>query len=525
MGENNSKLGYQGSEHSRGELIIYPQGSDPVVSFSTSPIKFTGKQIWDSEHGLLSIQTHKVLGQCSGTWSAVIKYSKAIDDLFRMVTDDDWVDINFYRHGKKWHVMRGLINDIRYHEDVSGDGATVRTFTLSGSDWMSIFERTPLWFSTYTDTGILEGVARRLFDTMDNGVGAPNKAVQVFLFGFLATFASTGRAVWNLPKAMPIATSTSAAQQNQTLKDISSALGIAGVGMSEAIGTTRQFGVIAGQNFDDSGFVNNPVRQGLGVNYLQMSGNLWGLAQEWSDPMFCELYGDTVLPLQDQTVGESSPDTTVMQVTIRNRPFLVGDPLTGYPTGLASPYFSLPKHYINPEDITSMDLGRTGAERFNMFLLSPQTTQETANSNVDLAAPLWSSSDILYHGVRRFDITSRYVVTGTDQDLISMSQKQRYLLRDWHCLNPYLLNGNIFLGRGFPQIHIGERVLVYGVDRDHDRTFYVEAVSNTWSFGGTIKTALGVTRGWEGSDTSYVQALADTTVYYTLPLPTLPGAP
>jgi len=502
MLDNANKLGYQGSEKSRGELIIYPQGRDPIIINSPNSIEFTGKQIWDSAHGLVSIQTNKVLGQCSGTWSAVIKYSKAIDDLFKMVVDDDWVDINFYRHGKKWHVMRGLVSDIRYHQAVSANGATVRNFVISGSDWMSIFERTPIWFSPYTDDEVSGGVAYNAFTGVDSLVGSPVDAVRGFLFAFLRVFKGMGRATWLLPLEMPKGKIPSAVDPTFNMNVFSDS-------------------VLANFNYFD--FTNNPPRLGLNVDYMELSGNLWQLAQEWSDPAFCELFGDTVLPLQDQINMESSPDQTVMQVTFRDRPFLAVTPQTAFPVGMASSYFSLPMHTINQQDVVGMDIGRAGSERFNTFLLSPQTTQEMAAASVDMAGPLWNTDDIKYHGLRRFDIVSHYVVE--DPTLINLTQGQRYLLQDWHCMNPYLLSGNIYLGRGFPEIHIGEKVSLLGKDPTLDKTFYVESVSHNWQFGSTTKTTLGVTRGWEGTAADYIAALTDVSFRYNLATKGNPGVP
>jgi hypothetical protein len=206
-------------------------------------------------------------------------------------------------------------------------------------------------------------------------------------------------------------------------------------------------------------------------------------------------------------------DKTIFKVVFRDRPFPVVEP-TISPNGSASPYFSLPLHIIPQQAIVSSNLGHSGAERFNAFCVAPQIAQElTGAGAIDLVEPLWSTDDVLRHGLRRFDIQSHYV--SDKAQLLTLSKQQRFRVRDWHCIDAYLLNGSLALGRGFPQIHIGERVRVVGPGSPKtDKTFYVEEVGHSWNFGSSIKTNLGVTRGWIGDDTSYLNALNDLVTKY-----------
>jgi hypothetical protein len=115
------------------------------------------------------------------------------------------------------------------------------------------------------------------------------------------------------------------------------------------------------------------------------------------------------------------------------------------------------------------------------------------------------------------DVSSRYV--STEADLLGLSIVQRLQARDWYCINPYLLSGSLNLTRGFPQIHIGDRVRVPGKSPIEDRHYYVEQVGHTWQFGTSIKTALGVTRGWKGTDYSYLAAVKKLAERYEIPEP------
>lgn len=470
---------YQGSEKSHGEIVIYPQKGDPIIVSGQNLVEFRGKRGTDEMGSLLSLSTSKTLEAPSGTWSARIKPTQAGAELLDQLTDDDWVDIIFYRHGKKWHVMRGLLEDINLTERVGGKGATVRQYTLSGRDFASIFERTQVWFSPYTDEKITGGVSLQVFGGELNIMGTPDNAVKGFLNGFLAALGEAGRAVWKIPDNVP---------------------GMGG----------RAFGDMIQEVFDASGFTNNPPRVAINPNYLNPEGTLWSLAKEWSDPAFCELFCDTLMPTPVwfspyvEDLEEAPPDKTAMQVIFRDRPF----PTVAQGTG--SPYFKLVTHVIPRQLIAAMSLSRGGAERFNAFCISPQVSQElTGAGAIDLAQPLWSPDDILRHGMRRFDIQTRYV--SPKAEILTLTKQQRETVRDWYAINPYLLHGSISLARGIPQIHIGQRVIIptnNPKQTEGDRSFYVEGVAHNWTFGSMTRTDLDVTRGWIGTDDYYMSALS-----------------
>jgi hypothetical protein len=110
------------------------------------------------------------------------------------------------------------------------------------------------------------------------------------------------------------------------------------------------------------------------------------------------------------------------------------------------------------------------------------------------------------HGILRMDVTSDTTPDELDYSIFSWWQRQ--ILRDWYCLNPYFLSGTFQLGHGRPDIKIGNRLLVpedrisaTGVDGSEN--YYIETVGNTWQAGVGMRTTIGVTRGWIGTDASY----------------------
>jgi hypothetical protein len=485
-----TKIGYQGSEHSSGELIIYPRGKDPIILSDVAKIQFDAKRNYDKKNALVSLATNKSIGTGSGTWTATIKASRSREaDLLDKIVDDDWIDVVFYRHGRPYHTMRGLTKEIRVDEKVSGKGATSRNYLLSGKDFGSIFEETQVWFAPLNDPLMAGGVSQQVFGGTETLLGNPDVVVKGFLLGFLKAIGSMGRATWELPKAVPNG------------------------GGSVFVDAVK---------FNTDGFLNNPKppRTAINPSWMDVNGMIWALAQEWSDPVFCELFCDTIMSQQidvtSPTIPEEAPvDQTQMVVRFRNRPFPLvegssiiseGCTIDSLFSGMNSPYFKLPLHELSRQMITESNIGKSGYERFNAFMLGPQISQNIGLAALDIQMPYWSDEDMLYHGLRRFDIESKYV--GLNSDLLTLCKFQRAKIRDWYAMGPYLLNGNIALGRGFPQIHVGERVKVLGAGKDSkDTTYYVEQVAHNWNFGSTIKTNLGVTRGWRGDDKSYLDAL------------------
>lgn len=483
------KPGFQESQLSSVEAIIYTQRGDPVILTGEGErdesITIDGRTKIDQNPSLTAATTSKVMGGGSGNFSLTLKPSRKTIDLYDRILDDDWVDIVFTLHNRKRHVMRALVDDMRKDEAVGGTGATTETYTIVGRDFPKIWENTQVWFSVLVDDVVTGGVSLKVFGGAENVFGNPSKVIKGFLEGFLQELGDAGRAVWAPPPSMP-----------------------------NIIG--ERF--ITNVTFDTEGFTNDPARTAINSNYMMPQGNLWALAQEWSDPDFCELFADTMPIDLDSEEGEyaeilsnAAVDQTEMRVVFRDRPF---------PTvaeGDDSPYFKLPLHVVPKQWILNNNTGRSGIERYNAFFMAPQIAQELLQSGgIDLYQPLWDKEDILRHGLRRCDVTSKY--SAENAEILNMSSAQREKIRDWYCLNPYMLNGTIALRRAMPWVHIGERIRIPGdLSRDDDQTFYIEGVSHAWAFGTGTRTTLNVTRGWRGTDASFVDALGIVAGNYEIP--------
>jgi hypothetical protein len=489
--------GFQGSETTSCEVIIYGRGEDPVIlGADESVVPFDGRYRNDAGHSLVSVSTNKALGQ-TGSFSIQVKPSRSTSEtLFDRIVDNDWIDIVFKRHGRVWHTVRGLVDAPRRRRVTSNKGVTSTTHNITGRDFQKIFEETPIWFNRFTGENVEGSAALRVYSFLPNISGDPADTVQAILIGFLQELSGLGRANWTLPDTM-------ANTSGSFIEDIQ-----------------------AGFSLD--GFSGVPDRIGINPNLAEPNGTIWSLAREWSDQAFTELWCDLAnqgSQLQDSE--ELAIDDSTMTVFFRDKPF----PLTSEVTddqGVSPPpslglekdsaWFSLPLFILPRQQIKEDDIGRSGEERINSFFVAPQLTQELAKTGtMDLVQPLWNSKDILRHGFRRYDIMSHY--KAREARLITLATIQRLMVRDWYAINPYLLNGTIQLGMGRPDIRVGSRVRIPGDGGETllDETYYVEQVSHNWVFGSGLKTQLGVTRGWIGTDDDLLSAMKEINREYQPP--------
>jgi hypothetical protein len=310
----------------------------------------------------------------------------------------------------------------------------------------------------------------------------PNDVVRIFLEYMLREFEGYGRASWELPK------------------------GMLGHGIDNSF--------LESMLIDDSQFSGVPARRAILPNLNMPDGNLWTVAKEWSDPMFCELYTD-MLPhaLNDPNeVPQPLSSTTRMGVIMRDKPFpILSESIPsdfGRPagTGINSPWFNLPTAIVPKQQIIAKQTGRSGEERYNAFFVSPALAQGMGSMKNELLQPLWNPTGMARHGLRRMDISSRYMAAAST--LYNMTRTQRYILRDYMGISPYLDNGNLALGIGRPDVHIGHRIRIPGPGGENfDQTFYCESVGHEWRLGPGTKTNLGVTRGFTGTDAQLLEAI------------------
>lgn len=509
-GHENIGPGFQGSDKSGVELTIYAHGDDPVFNVNgvRGAIKFLGPAtdhhdraqnefVEASASAISKVVWTKALGGASGRFSIDIKTHRP--EIFEQgLHDDDWLDLVFTQHGRKYHVCTGIIDTIRESNHID-NGATDRTFTITGRDHGKIFEETPVFFNRFIGENVGGGATLRAFVNSSQGAqsfGAVDTTTNAFLFEFLRQLGAGSNARWELPPGMPGLTINSSTGQP-----------IAGrVFFNDVV------------RFQASGFTNFPSRTAYRPWFQNPEGfvgyKLWHLAQEWSDPAFCELYTDLVRSDTGLPPGpgeELRPENSLMGVILRDKPFPTG---AGLVPITQSPWFSIPMHLVTQQELTTNDVGRGGEERFNAFFVRCAAMAEFSSQNVDITKPLWFPDDVAKRGIRRMDITSNYVSSTADN--LGLVDVQRRFLRDWYGLNAYYRNGSLPLGHLRPDIRIASRVRVPGADPLLDQTFYVEGLTHNWSLGKG-RTYLTVTRGWKGSDQSLIRAVNALAARYEVP--------
>jgi len=493
----NLRPGFCDSDHTYPEIIIYQHGVDPVV-LDAAIVSLDGQQMSDGGASIFSVTTRKDLGAASGTFSISLKPSKSSEELFKTIVDDAWIDIILHKNDQSFHVMRGLVDEIRRNRRVSGSGATSEVYTISGRDFGKIWEQTPVWFSPY-DKGFLSGATSTLvFEGNPKNWDSPGKAPISLLKAFMRILTETTGVDWAPPPAMP------GVIPGSFTANIS--FGDDPTGMSkyyQDLPPTKQF--------NPSGMIPD--------------GMMWDLAKEYSDPMFTELYVD-LLPFGDpfsnrMSLGDPfSVLETKMTVVLRNKPFPIL-PLSSFP-GYVSTWMKLPTHMLARQEIVSDDIGRSGYERYNTFYAAQRMLVETqAADALYMMGSLSSAESVNKHGIRRLDIQSCAVPTGPVSD--PLVKHQRNLIRDWYCMNPYLLSGTFQLGHGRPDIKIGNKLYLRGqksvnpLDTEPDEIYYIETVDHTWTAGPGLRTNIGVTRGWIGLEVEYMAALAQVVARYAPP--------
>lgn len=471
-------------ETSRAEVVLYAHGDDPLIASPlTGKITTRGDARNRGELALVAAGMQKRLGGGAGSFYASIK--GAGYDLLDVLMDDDWVDLSFTTGRRRHHVMRGLISTIEVEE-----GPASVTYNITGREWSSVYELTEIFFNRFTLENVTGEAALRAHTAVTTGFGTVAESVAVYLTGYLREMNGAGRALWDLPPGLP------------------------------GVPNRARFIDAVRAPFSDD-WSNDPPRKAFNPNWLlPPESNPWALATEWSDPEFTELYPELLLRQASgsldhaQPLDETTPDNTAMAVVLRDRPF----PTFEAPGGLRnSLWFALPEHVISRGHlIGNQTWVKSGGERHNAFFVSPVLTQELAGSPFDFSAPLWDPNDVRRHGIRRYDMRSRYLCQTPDLNL-TLSTKSRNRLRDWHCLNPHFRSARLVVKPGRPEIRLGTRIKIPGArGPNEDRRAYVEGVQHDWlGLEQGTQSRLMVTRGWKGTEDSMIDALSRTSKRYS----------
>lgn len=506
-GTESPKYGFQKSENTRAAVAIYQHNDDPIVfnsKKSNEPFALVGNRASDPEPSVISVTTNKSINEASGKFEVVAKPSKSSSKkLFETLTDDDWLDIVFYINKEPYHIFRGIIDEINRSKAVV-NGATTTVYRIVGRCFGKVWEQTQAWFSPFANDFVTEAVSVEVFKGISALLTYPDTAVLGILKSFLEKIETNAGVNWLPPKSMP---------------------GIQGTSFLDNI----NFGEIAGSTIKH--FQNLPKRKAFNPNTLLPNGALWDIAKTFSDPIFTEMYTDFLPDGNPFSKTLNSPielGNADMSVILRDRPLPVVP--TSVPVGYKDTWGDLPVFTIQQQEIVNSNVSKAGYERYNAFYVAARIHQEEMNNNaMEMITPLLDEDSIKRHGLRRFDIQVETTVaednpvTAGGYNTAELCKYQRQIIRDWYCMNPYLLSGTIELGHGRPDIRIGTRLHIPGLKLNNKDTvleenYYIESVSHAWVFGRGVRTTLGVTRGWQGDDPSYYENLQKISSRFVVPI-------
>lgn len=513
-----ARPGYRPPQRGHIRVTLYARNSDTLV-FEGDSLLLNGRNALDTSPTVVSAQIQHSMGQPSA-FQLTVKMPPG-QSVIDLCTDDDWIDIEIGDEANYWHVLRGLVDEVRESISVAGAGVTVRNCLITGQSFQKIWAQTPMWFSSlFSEQLSLSSNAGSTQDLALTGIGrSVPGTIASFLYTYTNRVAQQGRSSISVPPAMPNAYGTFAQSWRQDATD-----------------------------FDDS----DAPRQNILVNSFSPAQTVWDVATQWSDPFFCEMFtaqlpSVSARPAQWTSEGDAYPQQVAGQSSVaalggsyervfdglsilqssmtlvtRNKPFINIDPENSSELGFESPWFSLPTLTVLPQDVYSIDIGKTGFERVNAFFTSSQVISAIGAPTVDAKMiPSWSIPDMRVHGMRCMDVVSNYIwrsVPGAPAlDDTSNAIRLRARVRDYCMANGIYLNGSIGFSRSYPQAQVGTRLFIRGNRQEDNLTGYIETVTHSFSAMGW-KTGLGITRGYRGTDKSHLKDLQRIFSTYTTPV-------
>jgi hypothetical protein len=368
--------------------------------------------------------------------------------------------------------MDGLVDTVNEVVNRGGNGKRVETTTITGRDHGKIFEVLQCWINFYVKAGIsLRGLnayqnAVRDMEPINKN---PAEWVKMWLEAWLGNN-NLAEQQFVMPSSLGMDSFYNYLNKDTIQK------------MDAGNGTLTDMTIL----FPDPD-------QGMGA--------LWDLLVQHSNDILNELW-------VDMGPGPDPSDLSVGRPAIymRQRPF---------PTKISGrvKWDTITQHVLNPEDLQNHNYAKGGAaNRYNYWMLrfgggqtpmAERAAMQLANiDGVEVGfpggIPIVNKDSIAHHGVRKWDKQSTFL-----QGLVQDKEKAQswyqlaanWLRRihDWYSVAPFQLSGSLVLSRPFPEIRIGQRVLVK--DPDGDIEFYVEGVDQAWQYPGRGSTTLTVTRG------------------------------
>lgn len=488
-------------QHVRADVTLYPHEASATPRHSKRALAHRIGAADTIDNGtIVACSFGKTLGAAAGQWALTLKAGQALDLAGDDVLPGDWARVALTRNGWRFPVALGPVQSIREARTVT-DGATTRTYTVTGTDHGGPFDAPMVYTSLYVQSlsELSKGIQATRVDSRIGG--SPSDLFGALIRAAFSAGENGSRSTWTLPPGL-------ARGGRKTLLDM----------LRIDAQPTR------------GGRCNETEM------WTQPGQTLSQTLQRWCNPLLNEMIYD----LASDAGGDDAP-----AATLRERPF---------PTvamGMASPWFSLPTVTLPDWLISESDLGRAAAERFNLFELTADIGAGTGQvEQTAFCPPAWDPSSIQAHGLRPMMETTRYigfespatfrpvlapgiagpvaiVAESIKASMAAWAEERAAWLRtliDWYAPGPHHYSGTITVGVALPELRPGMRLEIVSAQQPRF-TAYVEGVNihAAWGLGGPrATTTITVTRGHRGSDESLLAATRDVSARYVSTLQAQP---
>jgi len=480
---------YTSSTHTRILFAFYTH-EDNGLSID-DPTEF------DARFGhVVAFSYDKHFGPASGSWTLTFKRPHSMHRSAERIWRDPegvWVRIKVQVDGQIIDRVFGIIDGVSGDDARAGMGVRQETYTIRGRDFGKVLESTELWVNLFhVSQQALRSMGALTSSMLERLRGTPAHFMRVLLEEWVGN-SGTAESQWMLPPGL------GRGSFYDLLLDAGRVRGIEP--MQE-----REQGVAIATSL-------------VQLDYVSNAGKLWDAMQEWSNPCMNELFVDLGRPAG---AGDRDLASLVPKVYLRERPFPTRSE-DGRTTARAR-WEGLRTHVLRPGDVRKRQVTRGGAaHRFNYWLIQVEGIGTEGFNVAEILQrgvsgvpygqpgniPIYSTESIQRYGVRRFTQSTRFIPVYTarrDTPQADLDQWFRLLaawnkkMHDWYVTAPMELSGTIETTRMFPEIHIGERVREERANGEVV-TYYVEGVSDSYSYPHGGSTVLTLTRGeFEGED-------------------------
>lgn len=413
----------------------------------------------------------KTLGQAAGGFTATLVPRQ---EYLQNINPNDWVEVFLDAgdgEGYGYPVMVASVDRVTRRRTVMGNGATQEVISLSGRDYGKVLLNIQLILDPVVGAVIDQAVFNQqliisqyagTYDPLQqapyNPLNRPDQTIEALLRKY-----HDYRVQVTLPPTLTTALAGRLAAPSLNI-----------VGPAEQLEggvRLRLSDKVRGR----TDLVQNP----------NLSGNLWGMMEQFTNPTLNELWVDTV--------------GGVPTIFLEERPFS------------HDAFAEIAANTLYETEVTSEDLSKSDQDARNWLRVYPDVMSNAYEQSQLLGVGYANAAGIARVGLRKFESVTNATGSGTlnlvdygDGNLVGQSdysgpptgllQEWSGLLAEWYAFNDLLLSGTLTT-RLKPKVRVGTR-LDYTNERTNERmSFYVEGVAHNFQYPSAATTTITVTRG------------------------------